>query len=487
MNHRVACLAIVAVVLLGIAVPVRAQEPGGRGAREGGPRPPMAMDGERVRIRSAVAGATGIAALVTWPRTPRYAAGAPVVIHVHGGWDANGLTNRAAPMSEFGFVEIRFAFPGGGAPDFRSGGTADNRGADSIHSLRDVLLFALGRNSDVDGKSLQDHAGALPLLAGNVGLAGWSNGGNVCGLAMARHGADFPELAYYASFESPYGEGAGGAELGGFGTNSNPEYNADTGVLRFDTLAFDPEMAMPAKGGGRKPGGRPGAPAEASPALRGALYFDRDGNGRYDAGSDYATPPVTLPDLAAAAPGAVKAWYSLRMLRAAETKGLFRAGRPSHMPTLAEAEAFWALHDATPAIGAAVKNCPKAGVIVYASQQDHVQIALDHPHILAQVEAFRDAGAAFIRLNPDRAYVAAAVGRDAGAASDNPAGRGFDHQSIRTALEPEDITTDAGFMAAAITELADRAQTANWQPNLAAVLAPDAPRGSLLPPRPSRK
>ena len=40
---------------------------------------------------------------------------------------------------------------------------------------------------------------------------GSSHGGNACGLVMLRHGSEFPDLAFYASMESPFAA-AGGAQ-----------------------------------------------------------------------------------------------------------------------------------------------------------------------------------------------------------------------------------------------------------------------------------
>ena len=47
----------------------------------------------------------------------------------------------------------------------------------------------------------------MKVLTNNIGIVGSSHGGNACGLAMLLHGSEFPDLAFYASMESPYGEG----------------------------------------------------------------------------------------------------------------------------------------------------------------------------------------------------------------------------------------------------------------------------------------
>jgi hypothetical protein len=51
--------------------------------------------------------------------------------------------------------------------------------------------------------------------------------------------------------ESPYGEGAAGAELGARGGRVCPAYDPDTGVLDLTKLAFDPNLEIRPFGAGR--------------------------------------------------------------------------------------------------------------------------------------------------------------------------------------------------------------------------------------------
>ncbi len=486
-------------VALLLALSAAAQEPGpqGRGPRAGGPNR-GSSEGIRLHVPSDACASEGVAVILTLPRTPRWAEGAPVVVHIPGGWGQSGLEQRGADLSGFGFADLRFSFPGGGLPDFQSGGANDHRGEPSIRALRDLIRFATGRKADSNGKTIQDHAGKIKILVDHAGLAGWSNGGNPAGIVAALYGKDFPDLAFYASFESPLGEGACGAELGGFGTGPNPAYDPDTGVLDLKKLAWDPELRIAAPGGGRggaggreggaggRTSGAPARPGGGDPGRAslpsGGLFFDLDGDGSFDEGSDFAGRPLA----GTSESGEPRAGYSLRLLRGAEESGLFAEGRPSQIPSLAEAEVWWQFRDALPHLPRAVENCPKLAVIVYGSEKDHVQAALDHPHILAQVEGYRAAGATFVRLNPDRAYVQWVSGGGAETAVDNPAGQAWDHRSIRAAMEPEDAASDAGYMAAALCELADRTHAKDWRPNLDAPLHPDAPRSDLPPPRPQR-
>ncbi len=412
-----------------------------------------------VRIPCVAAPGNGIAASLLLPRQPRFAQGAPVVINVTGGVQAGSARGRPEYVGH-GFLEIHFAFPGGGQGDERSGGTYDFRGSNCIRALADVIRFATGRLADQTGRTIQTVAANIKVLTNNVGIVGSSHGGNACGLAMAKFGGEFPDLPWYASMESPYGEGAANVELGGHESGVNPAYDPGSGKLDLSCLAWSSELS-------------PGLLRKTMPVdtrnLKGALYFDLNRDGRFSAESDF---PANC--FVGDAGGGVKAWYSPRLIAEAEQRRLIRGERPAHIPTLAEAREFWEWRDAAPSIPAAVRHCTNLAVIVYANQRDHVQADPAHTHILEQVEGFRKAGARFVRLNPDRAYVEC-IAPNGPQFPDNPAGKTWSRANISEGVEPSSLPLGI-YMQAAVCELADRTQAANWSANLDAVLYPDAPR-----------
>jgi len=442
-----------------------------REVRPGGPeaaRAPFTV----THIPSAAGGERGIAVGVLPPMQPRYGDSAPVVIFVPGGVDT-GATEGRPEYAGLGFVEIRFAFPGGGRGEGASGGAYDYRGPNCIRALADVVRFATGRLADRQGRKIGDLLPKTTVLTRNVGLVGSSHGGNACGLAMATHGDEFPDLAFYASMESPYGEGNVNIELGGRDQGVNPAYNAETGVLDLSKLAWSNDLA-------------PGPPRRwqgAGSPLKGALFFDLNGDGRFSESDDYPANGF-VQDLG----HGPKAWYTPRLIREAESRRLFGVKRPDHVPSFAESTEYWRWRDAAASIPDAVRKCPNVVVIVYANERDHVQVAPDHPHILAQVEGFRLAGARFIRLNADRAYVERIV-QSGGSGPrgadlrfpDNNAGKAWDRRNIREGLEPAALPMTP-YMQAAVCELVDRTQAQNWMPNLDAVLYPDAPWRALMQP-----
>ncbi len=443
--------------------------PGGAGG-EG-----MAAPWVRTFIPSSSAGGRGLAVGVVPPQTPRYKDGAPVAIFVPGGADRGAAEGRP-DHAGCGFVQVRFAFPGGGRGEWTSGGTYDHRGSACIRALADVIRFASGRLVDTQGRRIGDLVRGATVLTNLVGIEGSSHGGNACGLAMAVHGAEFPDLAFYASMESPYGEGAVNVELGGRDDRLNPAYDPATGALDLSKLAWAPDLQP---GPGRRWRGE-------GENLRGSLFFDVNGDGRFADPPDFSINAFTF-DLG----GGMKVWYTPRLLHEAHARKLFGARPPPHIPTVEESVECWRWRDAEKSIPAAVRNCTNLAVIVYANERDHVQVAPDHPHILAQVEGFRRAGAKFVRLNPDRAYVERVVaGGPRGQPGalrfpDNDAGMEWSRRTLATGLEPAELPM-MPYMQAAVCELADRAHARNWRRNLDAVLYPDAPSGGMPAVRPPR-
>ena len=465
--------------LIAVTGPPRSGTPIARSARDEGPRDFPQPGGGRpqfegvfVRIPSAAAGKEGIAASLLIPRQARFTNGAPVVINVPGGVQAGSARGRPEYVGH-GFVEIHFAFPGGGQGDERSGGTYDFRGPNCLRALADVIRFATGRMADANGRRIGDVARDVKVLTQNVGIVGSSHGGNACGMAMALHGAEFPDLAWYASMESPYGEGAANVELGGRDSGLNPAYDPKTGVLDLSKLAWSAEISP---GLMRKP------MLVNTRDLHGAFFFDLDGDGRFTSEKDFPANAFVGD-----AGQGVKAWYSPRIIAEVERRKLISGPRPRHVPTLAESKEFWRYRDATAGIPSAVRNCTNLAVIVYANERDHVQADPAHTHILEQVEGFRKAGARFVRLNPDRAYVESVLPRGAGLNReaqfpDNPAGKSWSRANITEGVEPSAFSLGI-YMQAAACELADRAQAGNWSANLDEVLFPGAPKPQGFQPR----
>jgi hypothetical protein len=140
---------------------------------------------------------------------------------------------------------------------------------------------------------------------------------------------------------------------------------------------------------------------------------------------------------------------------------------------VAETEERASHDDPLPHVLAVVQAFPHLSVLVFESKQNHVIDAADHPQSVAQVNAWIDAGAHWVRFNPDSHYVEASMGKKPSVAIQYPAGKKLDRKIIRELLEPEDSEggpTDKQGMTAAVCELADRTYRNDWSPTLTQVL-----------------
>lgn len=408
------------------------------------------------RVPSVAAGMEGLAVNIRVPAVARYASGAPVLIDVVGGTEGSGISSNIKGCDQQGFIEISFNFPGSGVMEEESGGTYDYRGEDSVKALRDVALFAMGGLQDMEGKTLAELAAPVVPLYHNVGMAGLSNGGNTAICAAGIYVEDLKGLAWLVNWESPVGDGMptgeAGAQKGVDGQNPafNPAYDPDTGVWDLGLLEYDSQMDINLNHTSNIP-----------LAMNGGLYFDINENRSLDEGVDFVIYPFTLPDLSESSDGTSLAFFSERVTEYAFDNGIYPLNRPDHIVSFEECADFWYWRNGEKWINTLVENNPELMFLVVASEEDHVQTALDHPHVLIQYELFRDSGAHFTRLNPDRSYMELITPGDyISDVSDHDAGKYFDHITIRTALEPDTVEM-AGSVLAGCCELADRTQIDN--------------------------
>jgi pimeloyl-ACP methyl ester carboxylesterase len=329
-----------------------------------------------------------------------------------------------------------------------------------MEALADVLTFATGRIMSLEKKSIGDYAGSTKVLTTNVGVIGWSAGGNLATLTMARHGEQFRDLAWYASWESPV---LSTSDVGsGSVFQANRFYDPTTGRVDYGRLRYSSEMALwvwPPQG------------LRSDPSWpRGGLYLDGDNNATFDRNADYAFW-VRYRSLSAGEPR--KSFYPPAVTREARDRKVFGETWPAHIATVEEVERLANVEDVMRRMPVAVQRLSQLAVIVFESQQGHVTNSADHPHAIAQVNAWLDAGARWVRLNPDAHYVEAAMGKRPSREVQNPAGRKLDRASIADLVEPEADAggpTDAQGMTAAASELADRTYSKTWAPVLTKVL-----------------
>ncbi len=226
----------------------------------------------------------------------------------------------------------------------------------------------------------------------------------------------------------------------------NSAYNPVSGSWDLSSLAYD--AALPVGSDPQNP-------------LQGGLYFDLNHNHQVDLGTDFILHPLTFTDLPENPSSGTKVYYSERLTDYAFTHHLYPASRPFHLSSQSECDNFWYWRNGAKWISSLVAANCGIRFLVIASEKDHVQTAADHPHILIQYDGFKEAGARFVRINPDASYISLLSTSDAGSdCVDNDAGADFSHLSIRDALEPETISMTTTVLAAAC-ELADRGRCLN--------------------------
>ncbi len=424
----------------------------------------------------------------------RYPQGAPVVVYVPGS-SGSGQLKLPMPDAE-DIVQITFLFPGGVDPGGRtSDGTYDYRGRNSIAALRDVILYAAGLKAAADGRTI-DQVVPVTVLHQNIGLLGVSNGGNIAVAVAAQHGKALDGyLRYIVQWESPVSSQIATVDLGGIYLDcppgrrpmrmdvTNPRYRAyGSPVLDVDysQLAYDPgdprhPIFLDGDGDGRYTTVR---------LANGCRTPDTDGNRTLDMDEDWPLRGFT---------DGVRWVYSRAATQAMADLDLFGGSWPAEIATVAQANAFWDLREAVRLYGDALTNIPDLEGMVLASPVDHVQAAVDHPHIRQAFEGW-DAAGAWVQINPSPDYLVEVDSRLAGRTDlpDNgpntPPGDWSDPSGYTV---PEDVPPVVLQMAA-VYQMADRVQDATtsptptptrwFMPTRPPILATPTPTSIIIPP-----
>ncbi len=270
---------------------------------------------------------------------------------------------------------------------------------------------------------------------------------------MASYPNELSFVKWFAAWESPIGDQYALVEL-----NDNPYYDPDEAPCDLtscplpglaDDMHWDPTGQTGLNDGGSGDLTAPGRLRFSNPEVPSSLFsnFPTDGS----------TPPVAYPTQETA-----------QLLRKHQST-LFPAGSPPPwLVTDADAVAdFWNSRDGSLRIPEVAQAFPDLAVIHVQTLDDHVQSAPDYPHARSHVNGWIEAGAAFVRCNPDAAYVALVNDEEEELFADNDAGGELPWPGATNWMEPEGVIE---LMAAAILELADRTEFGDWDANLDAVL-----------------
>jgi len=477
-------------------------------------------------LPSGSAPGRGLAINIVYPQKPRYKDGAPIVIVVPGGDTADGL-NFCLHAAQIGCLEIRMAFPGGGSGAFRSSGVNDYRGVKSQKALRDVLLFAAGKLQDFRNRTITDLI-PIPLAQNNLGIVGWSNGGNIALITMEKYARQLGFIDWLVLYECPIGSLFFPPSLGSTDyfllNNHYRQGSAATGhcLLDYRKLAWEADIKQ-----------NPGVYKKLGEAdLPGVVYFDDNQNGKWDESTEFAfnycvdhastktfkkfyppdvtaamerlkifekdapQPAVVPPAPAATAKGKRKNRGASTPVSAAKSPIAAVEDKPaiywpSIIATLNEAENYFQERDGSTSIPAISSLYPHLLVTIFASQADHLQTQPDHPHIILQYNAFIDSGAHWVRLNPESIYPAEMANMSRQNFAQNEPNSPINAEGITEYLEPEDILSDYVFVNAALAELADRKRANNLKSPLIEAIyqysngLPASPSNQTKPPQPN--
>ncbi len=422
-------------------------------------------------VPSSVAPGKGLAVNVIYPESPRYSEGAPIAVVVPGGQRSDGLATTTHTAQQ-GFAEVRFAFPGGGTEAFGSTGDYDSRGPICQIALKDVLLFALGKTSDYQGRTIKQLVPS-PVTTNNVGILGWSNGGNIALVTMGKYAKELKDLAWICLFESPVGPlfypGNLGSALDQFVNKHYREGSSATGQPLVDWRKIAYQANAQKMPGEHKKFGEP--------EIEGVVFFDDNKNGIWDETTEFALSYATDS-------GVDKQFYPPEA-----TKALLRfhvdPGGWLHIANPEEAENYFNERDGSLYVKDICEAYPNLLVTLVGTQIDHYQRQNDHPHIGYLYNAFLTKKIRFLCLNPDPRYVAKIANMNVGNFVDNKVSTPLDASNMDAHMEPEGIVPDYVYTEAAVAELADRRRNSAYAELAKAPLIPYPNNGTEAPPAPS--
>ena len=390
-------------------------------------------------------GIGNIAVQVTLPETPRYDAGAPLVVYISTFFTPQqpAFDTSFTEVTQLGFAHVTYLWPGKADPSgIQSDGSYDYGGEDSLQALRDVIRFATGQIPDANGNYISDWS-AVPLLTDNVGMYAFSHPRIAATNVLALYG-DQLSVAYFVGRENPTVAALSAMELGYWdGTApvlntlySYPrDYSSSTITIDYSSVLWDEEHHVP--------------------------YFDLNGNEEADS-ADFVHG-TQIPSMYG------KDIYSAELLHAlADNGALPLEDWPEDLTTPEDAEELWAFRQTIDNYPTLAATAPNLKVLLVFAEQDHVQPLEDKPHIHQAYDGFTNAGL-WVRLNPDAAYVTflnSALSTPDHDANTEP----NDWLLIEDWAHPNKMAGTVFVPLAAVAEMADRTYMNNWDENLDAVL-----------------
>jgi len=395
------------------------------------------------------AGIGRIAVRLTLPERPRYPEGAPLVVQVPTfATPSTGFTS-GPPLQEIGAILVTFLWPG--RSDARSGarsdGVDDFGGPVALAALRDVIRFACGLTAASDGRRIDQLLPIKPLTE-NVGLYAFSHPGIPATNVLAQYGEELAAVRYFVGGENPTNDALFSVEVGYWGEAGEPvlnPYYTYPDDYSPTTLSIDTSHV---------------GWIQNSTVPEGWPVFEVEGG-----------PDHVLADRVPRLWG--KRYYSVALTEALVANGaLTRATWPADLATVEEAWANWPDRVAVGHYARLAAVAPQLKVMLVFAVEDHVQPAPDKPHIHQAWDGFREEAGLWVRLNPDRAYVATLRSDvSPNLFPDNPANREpGDWLVVESWAHPNAGNSRTSSQVAALAEMMDRTRAGNWAEDLDAPL-----------------
>ena len=387
-----------------------------------------------------------IAVHIRQPAIPRYASGAPVIVNVSGFFTSSSGFDYQFDPDAVGVMVITYLWPG--KIDVRTGvssqGLFDYGGEDCLAALRDVIRFATGGIPDVDGQYLHEITGVAPLYDVS-GLYAFSHSGIAATNVLARHGSDLQRVRFFVGRENPTVDTTFPLEPGYWGDDGravfNPYYNpagyTPTSIdIDYSTVYWAEDVGRPAFAVAQGP--------DFVCSFKHPTMFGRD-------------------------------YWSEDLLQALLDNGaLTRDTWPDTLATPEDAAENWPSRTTASSYPLLADTLPDLKVMLVFASDDHVQVAIDKPHIHQAYDGFRFGAGLWCRLNPDRSYVEAFLEHDD--LVNLPDNRANAEPSTWAAIRMWGYRTPPASLnkfvpLAAIAEMCDRTVHDNWIANLDAVLS----------------
>jgi len=388
-----------------------------------------------------------IAVHIQQPEKPRYVQGAPVIVNVSGFFTSSSGFDFEWEPDAVGVIYITYLWPG--KSDVRTGqssqGIFDYGGSNCLAALRDVIRFATGETPNVTGQYLHELIDVVPLYEVS-GLYAFSHSGIVATNVLALHGEALSRVKFFVGRENPTVDAMYPLE---------PGHWADSTGRPVHNPFYDPAGYTPTS-------------IEIDYST--VYWSDTDGLPVFRSlagGTDYLCsskhPRMWNKD-----------YWSTGLLRALLDNGaLTRETWPRNLATPEEAAEHWPSRTTVDNYPRLAQVLPDLKIMLVFASEDHVQVAIDKPHIHQAYDGFHEMAGLWCRLNPDRAYVEAFIGSKTGdAIPDNAANSEPSTWAVsRTwGYRTPPASLNKQVPLAAISEMCDRTVHEVWTNDLSAVL-----------------